>query len=135
MQAGASSVFSGHHPPVGAGELELEPCGRWAASGYVAEPKGLQLRFCAGFPFSLECGPWLEWSQAGGAGATSLRRPHPFPSVYRACLCPGANVRLCAGTRELAVLASVLVRGRTGVWAGFVPNKCAHSCWQRQSPP
>lgn len=91
--------------------------------------------------FFLECGPWLGLSQAGGVGATSLRWPHPFPSVYRAggsrpgWLCSGANVKLCAGTRELAMLASVLVRGRTGVWAGFVPNKFAHSCWQRQPPP
>lgn len=57
--------------------------------------------------FFLECGPWLGLSQAGGVGATSLRRPHPFPSVCRAggsrpgWLCSGANVRLCAGTRGL----------------------------------
>ena len=91
--------------------------------------------------FPSVCALVRGWVRAGGVGAASLSWPCPFPSVYRdrfsskGGLCPGASFRLCAGTCELAVLVSVLVRVRAGIRAVLVPSNFAHSCWQRKSPP
>ena len=82
------------------------------------------------------CVPWLnpEWSRRGCCHTSELapsppKCAHSWNGVFH----PGvifAPSKLCLGTCELAMAASTLIRGRTGVQVSSVLSRCMHSQWQ-----